>query len=94
MCHQAPATQAASADGHRSVSDLWAMASAIRHAHLDLIYFPTDYSYVPFFTDVPRLVTIHDVIAEQFPWLVFPTLRSKVSLPCQDHGWASGRPDC
>lgn len=73
-----PATEAASADGHRSVADLWAMARAIRSAHLDLIYFPTDYTYVPFFTDVPRLVTIHDTISEQFPGLVFPTLRSKV----------------
>lgn len=73
-----PTTQAAGADSHRSVADLWAVASAIRHARVDLIYFPTDYTYVPFFIGVPRLVTIHDTISQQFPQLVFPTLRSKI----------------
>ena len=73
-----PTIKAAGADSRRSVADMWAVASAIRSAQVDLIYFPTDYSYVPFFMGVPRLVTIHDVIAESFPKLVFPTLRSKM----------------
>lgn len=73
-----PTTQAAGADSHRSVSDLWAVARSIRRAHVDLVYFPTDYTYVPFFIGVPRLVTIHDTISQQFPELVFPTLSSKV----------------
>jgi len=73
-----PATKAAGADSHRSLSDLWAVASTMRRARVDLIYFPTDYTYVPFYVGVPRLVTIHDTIFEQFPRLVFPNLRSKI----------------
>jgi glycosyltransferase involved in cell wall biosynthesis len=73
-----PATKAATADNRRSVADLWTVASAIRQAKVDLVYFPTDYTYVPFFIGAPRLVTIHDAIAEMFPELVFPTLRSRI----------------
>ena len=73
-----PAIKAAGADSRRSVGDLWAVASAIRRARVDLVYFPTDYTYVPFFMGAPRLVTIHDAIAELFPNLVFPSLRSKM----------------
>jgi len=73
-----PTIKAAGADSRRSVADMWAVASAIRRARVDVVHFPTDYSYVPFFMGVPRLVTIHDAIAELFPDLVFPTLRSKM----------------
>jgi glycosyltransferase involved in cell wall biosynthesis len=73
-----PTVQAASADGSRSVGDLWQVARAFRRAPIDLLYFPTDYTYVPGFMGVPRIVTIHDAIAELFPELVFPTLRSKM----------------
>jgi glycosyltransferase involved in cell wall biosynthesis len=73
-----PTVRAAGAHSRRSLSDMWAVARAVRRAHVDLIYFPTDYSYVPFFMNVPRIVTIHDAISELFPELVFPTLRSKI----------------
>lgn len=73
-----PTTTAAGADSRRSLSDMWAVASAVRRAQVNLIYFPTDYSYVPLYMGVPRIVTIHDAISELFPDLVFPTLRSKV----------------
>src|SRR5208283_5297250 len=73
-----PAVKAAGADSRRSVADMWAVASAIRRARVDLVYFPTDYTYIPFFIGAPRLVTIHDAIAELFPSLVFPSLRSKM----------------
>ncbi len=73
----APAVKAAGADSRRSVTDMWAVASAIRRSRVDLVYFPTDYTYVPFYIGAPRLVTVHDAIAEMFPDLVFPTLRSK-----------------
>ena len=71
-------TEAATAKSHRSLSDMWSVAATIRRASVDVIYFPTDYTYVPFYVGVPRLVTIHDTIFEQFPKLVFPTLRSKI----------------
>lgn len=73
-----PTIKAAGADSRRSLSDMWAVANAVRRAKVDVIYFPTDYSYVPFFMGAPRIVTIHDAIAELFPDLVFPTLRSKL----------------
>jgi glycosyltransferase involved in cell wall biosynthesis len=73
-----PTVEAASADGNRSLSDLWQVARAFRRAPIDLLYFPTDYTYVPGFAGVPRIVTIHDAIAELFPELIFPTFRSKM----------------
>jgi glycosyltransferase involved in cell wall biosynthesis len=73
-----PTVQAASADGSRSLFDLWQVALAFRRAPIDLLYFPTDYTYVPGFMGVPRIVTIHDAIAELFPDLIFPTFRSKM----------------
>src|SRR5579859_8054428 len=73
-----PTVQAASADGSRSLSDLWQVAKAFRNAPIDLLYFPTDYTYVPGFMGIPRIVTIHDAISELFPDMIFPTLRSKI----------------
>jgi len=74
----APTIEAAGANSRRSLGDLWAVACAVREARVDLIYFPTDYTYVPLYMGVPRIVTVHDAIAETFPELVFPTLRSKI----------------
>jgi glycosyltransferase involved in cell wall biosynthesis len=73
-----PTVEAASADGSRSLFDLWQVARAFGRAPIDLLYFPTDYTYVPGFMGVPRIVTVHDAIAELFPNLIFPTLRSKI----------------
>lgn len=73
-----PTVQAASADGSRSLFDLWQVARAFRRAPIDLLYFPTDYTYVPGFMGVPRIVTVHDAIAELFPELIFPSFRSKM----------------
>ncbi len=83
-----PTVKAAAADGARSPGDLWTVSRAISAAQVDVIYFPSVYSYVPVFSRVPILVTIHDVIPERFPQLVFPTLRgklfwrAKVALAC------------
>jgi glycosyltransferase involved in cell wall biosynthesis len=73
-----PTVKAAAADGSRSPRDLWACSRAFSRAGLDLFFFPSVYSYVPLFSRVPQLVTIHDVIPELFPELVFPSLRSKL----------------
>ena len=73
-----PTVEAASADGSRSLWDLWRVARAFRRAPIDLLYFPTDYTYVPGFMGIPRIVTIHDAISELFPELIFPTFRSKM----------------
>lgn len=84
-----PTVRAAAANGSRSVGDMWAMSRAFsfgragggeaaRIPPLDLLYFPSVYSFVPVFSRVPKLVTIHDVIPELFPNLVFPSLQSKL----------------
>ncbi len=73
-----PTLRAAAADGRRSLPDIWNMSRALSRTPLDLLFFPSVYSYVPVISSAPKLVTIHDVIPEMFPELVFPTLQSKL----------------
>ncbi len=73
-----PTVRAAGADGYRSPRDMWAMSRAISSTPLDLIFFPSIYSYVPLTTRTPKIVTIHDVIPELYPELVFPSARAKL----------------
>ncbi len=73
-----PTVRAAGADGYRSPRDMWAMSRAISSTPLDLIFFPSIYSYVPLTTRAPKIVTIHDVIPELYPELVFPSARAKL----------------
>jgi alpha-1,3-rhamnosyl/mannosyltransferase len=72
-----PAVEAASADGRRSLSDLWAMSRAVAANHVDLFFFPSVYTYFPILSGVPKLVTVHDATAELFPELVFNSRRTK-----------------
>ena len=67
-----PTTLAASADGHRSLRDMWKMSRALSNPQFDLVFFPTVYSYVPVFTRARKLVMIHDAIAETYPQLTTP----------------------
>jgi glycosyltransferase involved in cell wall biosynthesis len=68
---------AASADGHRSLPDMWAMSRALARVPADAIFFPTVYSFVPVWTRLPIVVGIHDVIAERLPGHVFHGARSR-----------------
>src|SRR5262245_25479777 len=68
----APASVAASANGHRSMRDMWRMSLAMSNPSLDLLLFPTIYSYVPVFSRARKIVMIHDVIAETYPRLTLP----------------------
>lgn len=83
-----PTIQAAGAQGSRSLRDMWTLSRTISARPMDVFFFPSVYSYVPLTSAVPQLVTIHDVIPERFPELVFPNLRSrlfwraKVNLAC------------
>lgn len=67
-----PTVVAASSNGHRSAKDMWRMSRAMSTAKLDLILFPTVYTYVPVFTRAKKIVIIHDVIAEKYPALTLP----------------------
>lgn len=68
----APAVQAASAEGRRSLPDMWRMSRALSAPGFDLVLFPTIYTYVPVFGPARTLVMVHDVIAETFPQLTVP----------------------
>src|SRR5215813_285971 len=67
-----PAAVAASANGHRSLGDIWQMSRALSDPEFDLLLFPTIYSYVPVFSRARKIVIIHDVIAETYPQLTLP----------------------
>ncbi len=69
--------QAAGADGRRSITDIWSMSRAVRRTDLDVFFFPTVYSYFPVFNNAKIVVTIHDVIAENHPELIFSNSRAK-----------------
>jgi glycosyltransferase involved in cell wall biosynthesis len=72
-----PAALAASAHGRRSVGDMWRMSRALSAADVDVVLFPTVYSYVPVFTRAKKVVFIHDVIAEMYPHLTLPKLSAR-----------------
>src|SRR5215813_12654754 len=64
-------TQAASASGRRSFTDLWAFSKEVLKHRLNLFFFPAVYSYFPIVNRTKVVVTLHDAIAEHYPNLVF-----------------------
>src|SRR5581483_2274031 len=71
-------TYAASADGYRSPQDLFAFCRAIASARLDVIFFPTVYTFVPVLRPRRIVVGVHDVIPERFPQYVFKSARARL----------------
>lgn len=71
-------TQAASASGRRSLKDLWALSRQVMKYDLDLFFFPAVYSYFPILNRAKIVVTIHDMMADHYPDLVFPNNRLKL----------------
>jgi len=69
---QVQPTEAASANGRRSLRDLWAMSRNVMKHDVDLFFFPAVYSYFPVINRTKVVVTLHDVIADHHPTLVFP----------------------
>ena len=70
-----PPAQAASAWGRRAVPDLWRMAQAVAQQRVDVFFFPSVSTFFPLLRAVPTVVTIHDVIAERHPKMVFAARR-------------------
>lgn len=68
----ATVTEAAVADGSRSVKDLFAFGKAVSSHKLDVMYFPAVYSWFPTLR-TPTVITFHDAIAEHYSDLVFPS---------------------
>jgi glycosyltransferase involved in cell wall biosynthesis len=71
-------TKAASASGHRTLKDLWAMTRQVMRYDLDLFFFPAVYTYFPIVNRTKLIVTIHDMIADHHPELVFPNKKFKL----------------
>ncbi|MBV6497734.1 MAG: glycosyltransferase family 1 protein [Acidobacteria bacterium] len=69
----ASAVEAASASGRRSLGDVWSMSRAVWQNKIDVFFFPTVYTYFPILNRAKVVLTIHDVIAEHHPELIFPT---------------------
>jgi glycosyltransferase involved in cell wall biosynthesis len=65
-------TEAASASDSRSLKDLFAMTKAVAGQSLDAFFFPSVYTYFPAITNGKIILGVHDVIAEDYPDLVFP----------------------
>jgi glycosyltransferase involved in cell wall biosynthesis len=70
--------EAASANGRRSLRDLLAMSREVLRHKTDILFFPAVYSYFPVFNRTKIIVTIHDMIADHNPELIFPNLKSKI----------------
>ena len=74
----APAVEAASANGRRSLADMARMSRALSAPEFSVVLFPTIYSFVPVFTRARKLVMVHDVIVESFPELTVPRFSSRL----------------
>lgn len=68
---------AASADGRRSLSDIWSMSREVWKHKIDVFFFPSVYSYFPILNRTKVVLTIHDVIAEHHPGLIFTNAKSQ-----------------
>ena len=65
-------TEAASANGQRSLRDLWAMTTVVAREPLDVFFYPSLYTYFPIITRASVLLGVHDVIVDEYPRLIFP----------------------
>src|SRR5207302_6775739 len=74
---EAPA-QAAAADGRRKLRDVWRMSRAVQRARVDVMFFPTLYSYFPVLGRARCVVVVHDATPERLPGLVFPSLAGRL----------------
>lgn len=71
-------TTAASADGSRSVGDMWRMTRAVAREGLDVFFSPSVYTYFPLPPSLAAVITFHDAIADRFPKLTLPSPRARL----------------
>ncbi len=72
-----PTAQAAGASTRRGLRDMWRVGRALSDPELDVLLFPTVYSFVPVRTRAKKILVIHDTIPEAYPELAFPDSRSR-----------------
>lgn len=82
-------TSAAVAGGRRSVADLVRMSRAVARHELDAIFFPTVYTWFPTLNRATVVLGVHDVIAEDYPSVIFPDFRSRAMWRAK--GWLAHR---
>ena len=68
---QTSVSQSARADSARSAPDLLRMSWAVTRQRLNLLFFPTVYSYFPVVGRFPVVVGIHDTMADRHPEWAF-----------------------
>ena len=71
-------TRAASAEGSRSVSDMWRMSRAVARQELDVFFSPSVYTYFPLPPSLAAVITFHDAIADRYPELTLPSPRARL----------------
>ena len=71
-------TTAASANGNRSVGDMWRMTRAVAREPLDVFFSPSVYTYFPLPPSLAAVITFHDAIADRFPKLTLPSSRARL----------------
>jgi glycosyltransferase involved in cell wall biosynthesis len=72
-----PRSDSESGTAPRSLALLRAAGRAIAARPLDVLFFPSVHAWVPVRTGARILLGIHDVIAEDYPHLVFPRLADR-----------------
>lgn len=70
-------TEAAAAEGHRSVRDMLAFSRAVSRQRLDVFFSPSVYTYFPLPPRMRGVVAIHDTIVERHPELTLPSRRAR-----------------
>jgi len=70
--------ESASAGGNRGAVDLLKMGQSVNRYKLDLLWFPTVYSYFPVTRRIPIVVGIHDTMADRFPQWAFSGKRNEL----------------
>jgi glycosyltransferase involved in cell wall biosynthesis len=71
-------TEAARADGARSLADMLRFTQALWRARPDVFFSPSVYTYFPIPPRQRAVVAIHDAIAERFPELTLPSRRARL----------------
>jgi glycosyltransferase involved in cell wall biosynthesis len=74
----ATVTEAAVADGNRSIRDVLAFSRAASSRPFDIFWFPAHYSWFPIRPGIPSIVTFHDATAAHFTDLILPKLRGRL----------------
>lgn len=70
--------EAAVADDRRQITDILAFRKVAAGLNLDVLFYPTVYSWFPPAGKIPNVLAIHDAIAERFPDLVFPQRKARL----------------